>query len=145
MVRQLGGAFGIAMATTYISTRSVFHYSRLSEHISIYNPTAYDRIKSFAGFFMAKGKDFNSAQLSAIGGLKASVYKQAMVLTYNDVFLIVGVFFALCIPLLLLFRIKSKTVTETEKQVEMHLAVKKVKAMLRPARLNLLQPSNHKE
>ncbi|MGB3077801.1 MAG: DHA2 family efflux MFS transporter permease subunit [Saprospiraceae bacterium] len=122
MVRQLGGSFGIAMATTYISTRSVFHYSRLSDNISMYNPLTYERIQSFTGFFMSKGKDNNSAQLSAIGSLKASVYKQAMVLTYNDVFMIVGVFFALCIPLLLLFRIKKKTLAETERQVEMHLA-----------------------
>ncbi|MEO6133417.1 MAG: MFS transporter, partial [Saprospiraceae bacterium] len=122
MVRQLGGSFGIALATTYISARSMFHYNRISDHISVYNPTTYDRIKSFTGFFVSKGKDFNSAQLSAIGSVKASVYKQAMLLTFNDVFLIVGLFFGLCIPLLLLFRIKKKNVLETERQVEMHMA-----------------------
>lgn len=122
MVRQLGGSFGIALATTYISSRSVFHYNRLSDHISVYNPSTYERIKNFTGFFVSKGRDLSTAQISAIGSIKASVYKQAMLLTFNDVFLIVGLFFALCIPLLLLFRIKKKDALEAERQVEMHIA-----------------------
>lgn len=121
MVRQLGGSFGIAVATTYISVRSVQHYSRLSEHISIYNQSAFDRLNSYTGLFLSKGKDLASSQLSAMAALKGNVYKQAMILTYNDVFLIVGMFFALCIPLLLLFRLKGKNLEKVEHQVEMHL------------------------
>lgn len=122
MVRQLGGSFGIALATTYISVRNIFHYSRLSEHLSIYNQSTYDRLNAYTGLFYSKGKDVGSAQLSAVTALKGSVYKQAMVLTYNDVFLIVGVFFAICVPLLLLFRLKGKNVEKVEHKVEMHLA-----------------------
>jgi DHA2 family multidrug resistance protein len=122
MIRQLGGSFGIAMATTYISTRSIFHYNRLSEHISIYNQTTYDRLNSTTGFFMSKGSDFAKAQLQAVSSIKGSVFKQAMVLTYNDVFLIVGVFFAVCIPLLFLFRVKGKNIENIEHEIEMHLA-----------------------
>jgi DHA2 family multidrug resistance protein len=54
--------------------------------------------------------------------MQGAVYKQAMVLTYNDVFLIVGIFFVLCIPLLLLFRLKGKNMERVEHKVEMHLA-----------------------
>ncbi|MCC6447510.1 MAG: DHA2 family efflux MFS transporter permease subunit [Chitinophagaceae bacterium] len=122
MIRQLGGSFGIAMATTYISSRIVFHFNRLSEHISIYNQSTYDRLNSYTGLFVSKGKDLGSSQLSAVASIKGSVYKQAMVLTYNDVFLIVGVFFAVCIPLLLLFRLKGKSVQSVEHKVEMHMA-----------------------
>lgn len=123
MVRQLGGSFGIAIATTYISIRSVFHYNTFSEHISIYNQATYDRLNSYTGLFMSKGNDLISSQQSAaIAALKASVYKQAMVLTYNDVFLIVSVFFAVCIPLLFLFRLKRKKVGNVVLKVEMHLA-----------------------
>jgi DHA2 family multidrug resistance protein len=121
MVRQLGGSFGIAMATTFISVRSVFHYSHLSEHISIYSQSTYDRLNAYTGLFVSKGKDIGSAQLSSVAALKGSVYKQAMVLTYNDVFIIVGVFFAICIPLLLLFRLKDKNVKKVEHEVEMHI------------------------
>jgi DHA2 family multidrug resistance protein len=122
MIRQLGGSFGIAAATTYMSVRSVFHYSNLSEHISVYNQTTYDRLNSYTGLLMSKGNDLLSSQLSAVAAIKGSIYKQAMVLTYNDVFIIVGVFFAICIPLLLLFRIKGKSVKNVEDKVEMHVA-----------------------
>lgn len=121
MVRQLGGSFGIALATTFISVRSVFHYSRLSDHVSMYDQTTYDRVNSFTGFFMSKGSDPAGAQSKAIAVLQGQVYKQAMVLTFNDVFLIVGVFFAICIPLLFLFRSKTG-VSKKEKDMEMHVA-----------------------
>jgi DHA2 family multidrug resistance protein len=121
MVRQLGGSFGIAMATTFISIRTVLHYNRLSEHISIYNQSTFDRLAAFTRLFMSKGKDLISAQTSAAAAIEGSVYKQAMILTYNDVFLIVGVFFALCIPLLLLFRLKGKNLEKVEQKLEMHL------------------------
>ncbi len=121
MMRQLGGSFGIALMTTLVSIRSVLHYNRLSEHISIYNQSTYDRLNSYTGLFMSKGNDIASSRLSALAALKGSVYKQAMVLTYNDVFLIVGLFFAVCIPLLLLFRLKNKNVEKVEHKVEMHM------------------------
>ncbi|TNE37200.1 DHA2 family efflux MFS transporter permease subunit [bacterium] len=120
MVRQLGGAFGIALATTYLSVRSTFHYANLSDHISIYNQTTIDRINSYTHFFMSKGSDFIAAKLQAIMAIKGAVYQQAMILTYNDIFIIVGVFFAICIPFLLLFRIKNKNVAKAELNAETH-------------------------
>ncbi|MFB6319125.1 DHA2 family efflux MFS transporter permease subunit [Saccharicrinis sp. FJH54] len=114
MVRQLGGAFGIAMATTYISIRSVFHYSNLSEHVSIFNSISYDRLQSYAHLFMSKGSDLASSYIKAAAAIKGNLMKQAMILTYNDVFLIVGVFFAACIPFLLLFKTKHKKGEDSE-------------------------------
>ncbi len=121
MVRQLGGAFGIAMATTYLSIRSVFHYSKLSEHVSMYNPTVSNRFAQYVQGFVSKGSDLVSAQSKAALALKGSLMKQALVLTYNDVFLIVGVFFAACIPFLLLFKLKDKNLEKVEQKIEQHL------------------------
>ena len=122
MVRQIAGSIGIAMMTTIVSMRSVFHYSRLSEKISIFNQATYERLNAYTGLFMSKSNDITSSKLTALAALKGNVYKQAMVLTYNDVFLVVGVFFVMCIPLLLLFRLKGKDVVKVEHKVEMHLA-----------------------
>ncbi len=118
MVRQLGGAFGIAMATTYLSIRSVFHYSNLSEHISIYNTDAFNRLQSYTHLFMSKGSDLISAHTKAAIAIKGNLMQQAMILTYNDVFLIVGVFFAACMPFLLLFKSKGKSKENTTLQTE---------------------------
>ena len=122
MVRQIAGSIGIAMMTTLLSMRAVFHYNRLSDNISVYSQSTFDRLNTYTGLFMSKGDDILSAQMKSIAAMKGSVYKQAMVLTYNDVFLIVGIFFVLCIPLLLLFRLKGKNIEKVEHKVELHLA-----------------------
>ena len=74
--------------------------------------------------FVSKGSDLLNAQLKAAYAIKGIVFKQAMVLTYNDVFMLVGFFFAICLPLLLLFRIKGKgkNLEKVEQKVEAHLA-----------------------
>lgn len=120
MLRQLGGSFGIALMTTAVSIRSLFHFSRLGERQTIYNPATYNRIYALGGLFnSAKGTNIINDQIKAIAALRGEVYKQAMILTYNDVFLIVGAFFALCIPLLLLFRVKKKQKTGDKAEMEM--------------------------
>lgn len=103
-IRQLGGSFGIAAATTYISSRSVFHYNRLADQVSIYNTQVSDRLQGMTGMLISKGSDQLSAQMKSLAMMKGGLMRQAMLLTYNDVFMVVGVFFAICIPLLLLFR-----------------------------------------
>ncbi len=108
MIRQLGGAFGIALATTYLSVRSVFHYSNLSEHVSQYNVATYNRVQAYIHSFMLQGSDYSTSRMQAMTALKGKLMQQAMILTYDDIFLVVGVFFAVCIPFLLLFRTKSK-------------------------------------
>ncbi|WP_171739663.1 DHA2 family efflux MFS transporter permease subunit [Spirosoma taeanense] len=103
MVRQLGGTFGTAIMTTYISTRSVLHLSRLSDNVSIYNPFSADRIRQYTGLFLSKGDALMTATRKAYGLMQGGVMKQAMVMTYADSFLIIGGFFLICVPLLLLF------------------------------------------
>ncbi len=121
MVRQLGGSFGIALSTTYLSVRSAFHYSNLSEHVSIFNNTTFERLQSYTHLFLSNGSDLIKAHTQAAAVLKSNITQQAMILTYNDVFLIVGVFFTLCIPFLLLFRTKHKQEVKVELQAETHL------------------------
>jgi DHA2 family multidrug resistance protein len=103
MVRQLGGAFGTALVTTYISTRSMFHKGILSQNVSIYNTPAYDRMRQMIGLFMSKGDNAATATSKALSMLNYTVLRQALVLTYGDTFLVIGGFFLVCIPLLLLF------------------------------------------
>lgn len=103
MVRQLGGTFGTAIMTTYISTRTVLHMSRLSDNVSIYNPLSAERIRQYTGLFLSKGDALVTATRKAYGVMQGAVVKQAMVMTYADSFLIIGGFFLVCVPLLLLF------------------------------------------
>lgn len=103
MIRQLGGTFGTAIMTTYISTRTVLHASRLSDNVSIYNPLSAERIRQYTNLFLSKGDALITATGKAYGVMQGAVMKQALVMTYADSFLIIGGFFLACVPLLLLF------------------------------------------
>lgn len=115
MIRQLGGTFGTAIMTTYISTRTVLHASRLGDNISLYNPLSAERIRQFTGLFLSKGDALMTATGKAYGMMQGMVMKQALVMTYADSFLVIGAFFLVCVPLLLLFigkKIESSGHTE---------------------------------
>src|SRR5207245_11251168 len=80
MIRQLGGSFGIAIMTTFISTRTMFHKAMLSDHVSIYNSATRERLKGMTGLFMSKGDNFAAATTKAIGALTGMVFRQAMII-----------------------------------------------------------------
>ncbi len=103
MIRQLGGTFGTAIMTTYITTRTAFHSSRLGDNISMYNPLSADRLRQYTNLFLSKGDALITATGKAYGVLHGAVVKQALVMTYADAFLVIGAFFLICVPLLLLF------------------------------------------
>lgn len=103
MIRQMGGSFGTAIMTTYISTRTKFHYESLRDHVSSFDIIAQDRMESFKNLFLSKGYSMVEATQQALVSMQGAVMKQALMLTYRDTFLVVGGFFIICIPLLALF------------------------------------------
>ena len=104
MFRQLGGSFGIALMTTFVDIRTAFHVNILKDNISIYNTVSYMRIKQLTGAFLSRGFSLENAQAKALAIVKGSVIQQGLLLTYDETFLLVGLFFIACIPLLLLFK-----------------------------------------
>lgn len=118
MIRQMGGSFGTAIMTTYISTRTKFHYETLRDHVSSFDITTQDRFQSFKNLFISKGYSVYEATQQALVSMQGAVMKQAQMLTYRDTFLIVGAFFIVCIPLLLLF-IGGKKSAPGQQHIEM--------------------------
>jgi DHA2 family multidrug resistance protein len=104
MMRQLGGSFGIALVTTYIQKRSWAHRTTLLSHISEYDPAVRERLSAITSGMVSKGSALYQAQQQAYGALEGAVMRQTFLLTYMDAFRVVGIFFLLCIPLLLLFK-----------------------------------------
>ncbi|MFL6235133.1 MAG: DHA2 family efflux MFS transporter permease subunit [Thermoanaerobaculia bacterium] len=104
MMRQLGGSFGIALVTTFIQYRSWTHRTNLLSHLSPYDPALQERVQAITSGLMAKGSSFLQAQQQAYGAIEGAVIRQTYLLTYMDAFRVVGVFFLVCIPMLLLFK-----------------------------------------
>ncbi len=105
MMRNLGGAFGIAVLGTLLTRREQFHSNRLGEAISLYHPQTQQRLDQLTQFLMTKGADYTVAHDRAIAMLDNIVRREAYVMAYNDCFLFIG--FALLLSGLAVIFIKK--------------------------------------
>jgi len=104
MARQLGGSFGVALVATFIEKRAWAHRTNLIEHVSMYDPQTRARAEAIMHALVAKGSTMWEAQRQTWQALEGTVVQQTYLLTYMDAFRLVGIFFLICIPLLLLFK-----------------------------------------
>ena len=64
--------------------------------------------------FQSSGMAFNQAKEAAMRAIDFSVKGQASILTYMDVFLIIGLMFLVCVPFILLIKDSNKKVDISE-------------------------------
>jgi len=102
MMRQLGGSFGIALVNTYLTNRNAVHRSDLVSHLTPDNPLMVQRLEGYTHYFLTKGATLAQAHQQGLLALNSTVNRQSSLLSYCDAFLIVGIFFLLAMPLLLL-------------------------------------------
>ncbi|HET7453392.1 MAG TPA: MFS transporter, partial [Thermoanaerobaculia bacterium] len=98
------GSFGIALIATYIQHRSASHRLNLLTHVSVYDFALRQRLAAITSALLSSGSPLAQAKRQATAAIDGIVTRQTFLLTYMDAFRIVGVFFLLCIPLLLLFK-----------------------------------------
>ena len=104
MMRQLGGSFGIALITTLMAKKVMFHRSNLVSHLDVNDPAIQNQISGMTQAFTQKGFAFNIAHEKALQSLDFMVMRQAMTLTYMDVFWFIGIMFFLCVPFVLMVK-----------------------------------------
>ena len=110
MMRQLGGSFGVALITTFMSRRNELHRMDLVSKLDTNNPEVMKRVSGMTANFAAKGMDSKRAAGSAYQALEYSVMKQATVMSYMDVFLYLGILFLICVPFVMMVKSnKQKT------------------------------------
>ena len=99
MIRQLGGSFGVAICSTFITHMTQTHRADMIQHISLYDVATRDRIQQLTMGLASKAGSITTATQQAYGALELTVFRQATVLTYIDIFMYLGVFFIAVIPL----------------------------------------------
>ena len=104
MMRQLGGSFGIAIITTFITRFSQKHRVDLVAHLDVTKVEVQQRVELLQKGFMSKGFTSNEALDKAHQVLDYSIMKQSTVLAYMDIFLYLGIMFLLCIPIIFLIK-----------------------------------------
>ena len=100
MMRQLGGSFGIALITTFITRFSQEHRVNLISHLDITKVELQTRIQQLQAGFVSKGFTANEALAKAYQVIDFSVSKQSTVMSYMDIFMYLGIMFLLCIPII---------------------------------------------
>ena len=92
MTRNLGGAIGIATLQTLITKREQFHSNVLMDSVSLFNEATRQRIADLTHYFLTHGiADPLVAQHQAIIAIGKAVRRQAFVMSYSDVFLLIGI------------------------------------------------------
>ena len=104
MTRQLGGSIGIALISTILSKRIHLHNTMITEHVNIYNPETISRFNMFQQFFMSKGSPVDVAQNKALLVMNQIIFGQSIIMSYNDLFLLIAFVFALILPFILFLR-----------------------------------------
>ncbi|BAZ08339.1 EmrB/QacA subfamily drug resistance transporter [Calothrix sp. NIES-4071] len=110
LTRQLGGSIGIAVLTTVLAQREAFHRAVLVEKLSIYDPATSQRMSEIAAGLQSRGIDAIQAQSQALAIMNQTINTQSAILSFEDIFWLVGVAFLVSLPLLLLLGKKRPSV-----------------------------------
>jgi len=107
MMRQLGGAFGVAITNTYVTQRSAVHRGDLVSNLQPGDPLLTERLNALTQGLMARGVNAFDATTGAYRNLDLIIQKQALMVSYLDTFRLAGLFFVVSFPLLFLLKNKK--------------------------------------
>src|ERR1700736_2589485 len=91
MMRNLGGAVGIAMLQTFLTRREQYHSNVLMPSVSLLEQATRTRIEALTQYFVSHGvTDRAEASHRAVIAIGHIVQKQAFVLAFSDTFYLLG-------------------------------------------------------
>jgi len=91
MMRNLGGAIGIALLQTFLTKREQFHSNMLNEPVSALDPATRSRLDGLTGYFLGHGvTDPAAAAHKALVAIGAVIKKQAFIMAFSDTFFLLG-------------------------------------------------------
>jgi DHA2 family multidrug resistance protein len=101
LMRNLGGAVGLALINTTLSDREDLHYARLSEAITWTNSEAMRQLDLMTSNLAAHGITDSRAALSQMAG---RLREQAMVMSFVDIFMLLAILFGTLAAVALMMR-----------------------------------------
>jgi DHA2 family multidrug resistance protein len=91
MMRNLGGAVGIALLQTLLTKREQYHSDVLTQSVSLFEQATRARIEKLTQYFMSHGvADHVEASHRAVVAIGKIVQKQAFILAFSDTFYLLG-------------------------------------------------------
>jgi DHA2 family multidrug resistance protein len=102
VMRNVGSSMGVSFVTTLIARRSQMHQAVLAGDMSIQRSA--ERLAQGQALFLHHGSDPVAAGRQALGSVYRTLTQQATLLSFIDVFYLLGWLFLLTVPLVLLTR-----------------------------------------
>jgi MFS transporter, DHA2 family, multidrug resistance protein len=96
LTRQLGGSIGITILTTLLARRENFHRINLS------NSSSNEDLAALTSALQSLRMDANTAHQEALNSISQAINLQSAILSFEDIFKVIGTVFLFTLPLLLL-------------------------------------------
>lgn len=92
MIRNLGGAIGIAVLQTFLTKREQYHSNVMVQSVSMFEQATRDRIDRLTAYFLSHGvADHATAAHKAVIAIALRVRQQANIMAFSDAFYFLGV------------------------------------------------------
>jgi len=90
LTRNLGGAVGLALINTILNNRWDLHLERLRENVNWSRSTAVETLDAMTMGFQSLGSDAQQAALKTVANM---VRREALVMSFSDVFILLTILF----------------------------------------------------
>lgn len=104
LMRNLGGAIGIAACATILNDRTNLHFTRLAEHLNSSNEAMNQWLDQVGGNLAILGQSGAEGVTGALHQLWLLTYREAQTQTYSDAFLAIMVCFIVATAMVPLMR-----------------------------------------
>lgn len=105
-VRQVGGSIGLTVFATLFTNFALEARANLATHATVLRPEVTARLAELRAELIAHGVDPSAAPALAGRALGGAMMRQAMVLSFERVFLLQGALFLLVLPVLYFLRVR---------------------------------------
>ncbi|MET0947421.1 MAG: DHA2 family efflux MFS transporter permease subunit [Pseudomonas sp.] len=104
LMRNLGGAIGIAACATILNDRTNLHFTRMAEHLNSSNEAMNQWLNQVSGNLTSLGQSGNDGMTGALHQLWLLTLREAQTQTYADAFLAIMVCFIIATAMVPLMR-----------------------------------------
>ncbi|MEP7265630.1 MAG: DHA2 family efflux MFS transporter permease subunit [Bacteroidota bacterium] len=108
MIRQLGGAVGIALINVFLTHKNAEVRGSMLGYVTDYSNVSSDRINALTQNYMSKGYSAADAQTLAYQAMEGMLFKQQALVSYDHGFFMVAILILFCIPIVFMIRYKKK-------------------------------------
>ena len=109
MVRQVFGSVGIALAATFLTRGETLHHALLAEHVTVFRDVASESLQRALSLLSLQGANGSGSEMEALKVLDDAVTRQASILAYNHVYMLIAWVYLFSIALVALIKPSGHT------------------------------------